>query len=229
MSPFLALAFLVEAADDICYAITDLEDSVDQELITPEAASEVLLPIAKKSADEKRYEGKSRVRWLRGYAIRELTNACARVFCQNIDAILDGSVAESLINLSSCIKDYDHLKQAVRDHAYSDRRVLAIEVAGYKVIGGLLDIFVPALLDPKKKYHSKLLGLFPASYLGASDNAGRRIDAMNDLTPYQRILAVTDYISGMTDSFAVSLLPESVGDYRARVISLSDDRDPVSR
>lgn len=211
------LAFLVEAADDICYAIVDLEDSVDQKLVPYEKAFEVLEPIAKLAGADlgKIYKGASRVRWLRAYAIHALITACKSVFEANIEHILNGTLHRSLIDLSDLSDAYKIVKNIVRDTAYKDHRVLEIEAAGFRVMGGLLDFFVPAVVANEKtrsRAESKLFALFPKSYL---QKPGHEEDdaeiAVSKLTTYQRILAVTDYVSGMTDSFAVDLYQKLAG------------------
>ena len=97
------LAFLVEAADDICYAIVDLEDSVDQHLVDIDEACGVLEPVAKRvrNFEDKGYERKSRLLWLRAYAIQGLIDECVEVFGRSVDAIVNGEMSHSLIDASN--------------------------------------------------------------------------------------------------------------------------------
>ena len=212
------LAFLVEAADDICYAVVDLEDSVDQKLISVDDASSLLLPLAKrikKRADtHKGYEGRSRLEWLRALTIQALVTECARVFENKIDEILNGTLHTSLIAQSEATNEYNDVKEAVKRTAYCDSRVLEVEAAGFQVISGLLDFFAPALVANKSnrgKREEKLIWLFPEGYLQSPGETRDRISAIEGLTTYQRLLAATDYISGMTDSFAVDLYQKLSG------------------
>lgn len=207
------LAFLVEAADDICYAIIDLEDSVDQKLVDLESAIAILEPLAKRveTYSPSGYKGHSYLQWLRAYAIHGLVTACASAFRENAPSILDGTFNKSLVQATPAVDEYAAVKAEVARTAYVDSRVLAVELAGFQVIKGLLDIFVTALLTPDKKYSKKLLAIFPASYLGEQDREGDKRSALDKLSTYQRVLAATDYVSGMTDSFAVNLYQELSG------------------
>lgn len=208
------LAFLVEAADDICYALVDLEDSVDQKLIKVEDACGVLEKLAKKinTYRDKGYKDKSRLHWLRTYAMQALIDECFEVFTANLDAILSGDFSNSLIDESQLIDLYEDIQAMVKETAYKNHRVLAVELAGFRVIGGLLDIFVPAILQPEESGHRKLIELIPNSYLSHEYEGYSSIEeSLNILTPYQRVLRITDYISGMTDSFAVDLYQKLSG------------------
>jgi dGTPase len=208
------LAFLVEAADDICYAIVDLEDSVDQHLVSYDDACGVLVPLARRVKDftDKGYTKDSRVRWLRAYAMHALTNACSKVVEDRYEEFCQGTLGESLIDLSAARQEYENVRRLVRDSAYKHDRVLQIEAAGFQVIGSLLDFFVPALLanspGPREK---KLLKLFPGSHLQGVGEPVECEAALERLSTYQRVLAATDYVSGMTDSFAVNLYQKLSG------------------
>jgi len=213
------LAFLVEAADDICNTIVDLEDSIDQQVVSYEDAIGVLEPlVAAGGTDVKAsvYKGDSRLRWLQASSISSLSKACEAVVKENLDLMLDGTMKQSLIDQSNVKSHYDKIRDLVQKHAYPNQRVLKVELAGFKVIGGLLDIFAPALLnDSPNKADEKILGLFPRSHLYILDgqdfeNENRR-ELLDHLTNYERLLAITDYISGMTDSFAVELFQELSG------------------
>jgi dGTPase len=217
------LAFLVEAADDICYALVDLEDSVDQKVITENEAFDLMTPLAQRIERyrDKGYDGKHRLEWLRAYSINVLVKDCASVFESKYDDICNGSFHESLVKNSESAEDYERVISAVRKNAYKDRRVLEVEAAGHQVICGLLDYFAPSLIsfgskndDDEKK---RMRWLFPASYLHRpgeavpSENLKDVEWALESLSTYQRLLAVTDYISGMTDSFAVDLYQKLSG------------------
>ncbi|QDV52688.1 deoxyguanosinetriphosphate triphosphohydrolase [Gimesia fumaroli] len=208
------LSFLVEAADDICYAIVDLEDSVDQNIIDVKAACTLLEPLAQKIENyrDKGYQNKDRLHWLRTYAMQALINECHRVFTYNMKEILEGSFSNSLINVSCVRSLYSDIQDRVKQTAYKNPRVLTVEIAGLQVIGGLLDIFVPAILQPEKKEHQKLLEFISDSYLGYDRETHATVEkALSKFSPYQRLLKITDYISGMTDSFAVDLYQKLSG------------------
>ena len=213
------LAFLVEAADDICYAIIDLEDSVDQKVITDKEASDLLEPLVKRvregaTFNDYGYEGRARIEWYRAYAIQALVTECAKVFEDHIADILNGELHASLIDLSDTRDEYNEVKKVVKGKAYKDHRVLEVEAAGFQVISGLLDYFAPALVTPeseRSKAEEKLFWLFNEGYLQKPGDKVDREEAILSLTTYQRLLAATDYISGMTDSFAVDLYQKLSG------------------
>ena len=206
------LAFLVEAADDISYAIVDLEDAVDQRLLDPDAAGDLLLPIARRSKAEvpDKYKGRARLERLRAYSMQALVDSCTQVFVDRIDEILAGDLHQSLIDLTESNLDYATVKDAVARTAYRSEKVLQIEVAGFQVIQGLLNIFVNAFATSKRTpFDKKILGLVPESYL--SVNEGDPEDSLDRMSKYQRILIATDYVSGMTDDFAVDLYQKLSG------------------
>jgi len=196
------LTFLVEAADDICYAIIDLEDSVDMDLIDCNTAVELLVAIAGRDS---RQVGKARLSHLRAIAIDRLIQECFMAFCSNLDDILCGRFDKSLIKATPMASKYAKLKDVVKEKGYNSERVLLVETAGYQVIGGLMSCFVPALFDPDSGIGGKLLQLFPQNLLVQPDSPNDRKKALSRMSTYQKILAVTDYVSGMTDSYAVNL------------------------
>lgn len=197
------LSFLVEAADDICYAVADLEDSVDQRLISADEAIEALVPIAGRvSRFRDKYSGRDRLSRLRAYAIHSMIEECVSIFRSSFEEIEAGEFLKSLIDGSEIRHEYKKLTDLVGATAYRDHRVLEVEAAGFRIIGGLLDIFAPALLNPSGKAESKVLELIPASYMPTP---------LEELSTYQRVLIATDYVSGMTDGFAVDLYQKLTG------------------
>jgi len=211
------LTYLVEAADDICYGVVDLEDSVDQGLVSLKEAYEVMRPIGAMAANDagntkhfnkkcNQYEGESRIRWLRAYVIQGLVNSCFRVVEENYEIFATDHLKKDLMSHSKRAAPlYKKLKEVVKRTAYLNDRVLQVEIAGFNVIGGLLDIFVPALVScDRSPIEKKVVDLFPLAYLQQPADRTTKEEALAKLTTYQRILAVTDYISGMTDNFAVN-------------------------
>lgn len=205
------LALLTEAADDICYAVVDLEDSMDQGLVSRDQAKDVLRPLVE-AAGGSEYRGEKE--WLRSYAFRGLMDSCMRVFDDNLEAIEQGTFSSSLVDQCELRGAYTAVQAVVRNSAYCDTRVLQVEAAGFRVIGGLLELFVPALLsEAPQKDEAKIRALFPLSYLrrGGGPSSDSHEDAVKLLSPYQRVLAAADYVAGMTDSFAVDLYQKLTG------------------
>jgi dGTPase len=215
------LAFLVEAADDISNAVVDLEDTVDQGLVSTNEAIELLMPLAKIDVDfREKYDGDDALERLRAFATKELTKACAKTFRDNLEKILDGDFQTSLIDASPVKNLYEEVRKAIENNAFVDSGVLEVEAAGFQVIDGLLNFFVPALVhndENRSRSETTLFGLFPIEYLRQpgdeppKNSPDSRAKAIEQLTTYQRILAVTDYISGMTDHFAVDLYQKLSG------------------
>lgn len=195
------LAFLVEAADDICYRIIDFEDGCRLGLIPPDQAigllSEILdEPAARKSRLEF-FDWREQIGYLRARIIDKLITETAGIFLQNEAAILAGTYDTPLISQVSGKAVLDKIKALSVKEIYRNRPVLEIEAAGFEVLGGLLESFLQAVFEPNSKRHQKLLDLVPDQYLD--------IDRTICPEPYSRILRITDFISGLTDQAAISL------------------------
>jgi len=190
------LAFLVEAADDICYQIMDLEDGCKLNLVSFKRTFELLLEIIGGDQNEvllvcdTLFDDRERVGYLRAKAINSLVNQCADAFMENHDAVLDGSFDKHLVD---CIAAKDAV-QAVSDtavnHIYNHRKVLEIEVAGYEILGGLLHAFLSAVFFDSR-HDRQTRELIPKQYLN------------DKLDRYDKIMNIIQFVSGMTDNFAL--------------------------
>ncbi len=197
------LAFLVEAADDICYRLVDFEDGFRVgELTYKEVAESFLALIPEPDRPRRLHEAdtdKRRVQILRDKAIGcGIEDAC-EVFLANEEAILSGAFDTPLIEAGSARVAWAAIQSRSIATIYATPRGVKIEAAGFEVLGGLLDVFVSALndLDAHSRRSRKLLQLVPAECLGP----GHRPEA----DPYPRLLKMLDFVSGMTDSYALSL------------------------
>ncbi|QSQ14232.1 dNTP triphosphohydrolase [Myxococcus landrumensis] len=208
------LAFLVEAADDICYAVIDLEDSAKLGLIPTKEACELLdavLPApVKGDARPPPAHPETRMAQARARAIGVLIQASVRVFLEHVEAMEAGEWETPLVSARDDVRlPLKVIKEHTRRHGYENERVLQIESAGFKTLGGLLDMFAAAVVtDTPNREEKKLRQLLPLELFQRSDTPlrGEDIDgALARLSKYQRLLCVTDYISGMTDGFAVAL------------------------
>lgn len=200
------LAFLVEAADDICYRIIDFEDGFRLGHMGYEKTSAAFLDLLDdsevKSKINKIIGKKEKIEYLRAKSINTLVNAVCDFFIQNEEAIVEGNIDKELISKTEYIDKLDQIKRESKRDIYSVQSVLEIEAAGYEVLGGMLDLFVDVVTEvakegdkasPKSK---KILQLIPIQFLGK--------DNKPDPDPYIRLLNITDFVSGMTDTFAVS-------------------------
>lgn len=202
------LSFLVEAADDICYRIMDLEDGFRLGLLTFDYTEELLRPLVTSSLTS--YEGRSKndkIGYLRAKAINDTVTQLADIFMENEQEILDGKLERDLISLIHSSGYLDEIKIISKKEIYSYRSVVEREAAGYEVLGGLLEAFINAVNETYKgnpSWKSKtLMKLLPGQFLGT--------DSRPDEDLYVRLLKVTDFVSGMTDSYAVSLFRKIKG------------------
>lgn len=200
------LVYLVEAADDICYHIIDLEDAHRLRILSYSEVEQLLIPLCGDPNIVDRLQSladlDSRVSLLRAKAINSLILACAQVFGDQQEAIMAGQFDRPLIeavdpSLQSAMK---HISKISVEKIYNASSVIQIEVAGYKVMAGLLEEFVPAYLkDKPRAYDKKLIALMPAQFYTEEEDT------------YARIRSVLDFVSGMTDLYAVELFRKIKG------------------
>jgi dGTPase len=200
------LTFLVEAADDICYRIMDLEDGFKLGLISFAETEDLLLPLVNKY-NLKDYNGrdeKERIGYLRAKAISDLVNELADIFIDEEENILSGKLEDDFISL---IPRSDQLKTITTisvEKIYRTLSVVEREVAGFEVLGGLLDTFIRA-------YNESYAGNLSPKNQAVINLLPKRITLKKNDDLYTRLLRVTDFVSGMTDSFAVSLFRKIKG------------------
>ncbi len=197
------LSFLVEAADDICYNIIDIEDAHRLKILNLQDIKDLLLPLLGEESEntllrmEKLLDDNDKVSLLRAKVINILVHKCADAFWNNHEAIMNGTLN---CDLKSCLdtttKELINIieNQSVKK-IYNYTTVIEKEIAGYKIIGGLLEEFIPAILGTgkSKHYNQKLIQLIPIQFTPTSNDA------------YSKIMSILDYISGMTDLYAVEL------------------------
>lgn len=206
--------YLTEAADDICYRIIDLEDAHRLGITSLEKIEELFLPFFKEESGYNNYETVTRklgeindpnqkVQYIRAIWIGLMVNKLTALFMEKEEALLSGSLQDSLMDLLPA--NYLDLLEAVNQysykHVYNYKPVVQIEIAGFHIIGALLKEFNGAVLQPHKAKSGKLLQLisqqFPIrkgpEYL------------------YDNLQSVVDYISGMTDLYAIDLYRKMTG------------------
>ncbi|GAA3959033.1 deoxyguanosinetriphosphate triphosphohydrolase [Mucilaginibacter dorajii] len=199
------LVYLVEAADDICYNIIDLEDAHRLNILSYQEIEDLLLPLCNDPKMRTRLDDidddDAKVGYLRARSINTLIQECSKLFYREKQTILDGDFNHSLMDLidepfRSIMKNITKLS-IKRIYNYSS--VVQIEVAGYKVMGGILEEFIPAYLQNNSKYHKKLIELIPKQFLTKNED------------DYSKIQSVLDFVSGMTDLYAVELFRKIKG------------------
>ncbi len=196
------LAFLVEAADDICYHIIDIEDAAKMKIVSFEEVESFLTGIFTFGEEDKKvYDGihdeGERIGYLRSKVINQLIYEAVELFIREEENILDGTFDTALTAGIPSGENLAGLKDFSVNRIYKSRQTLEIEAAGYEVINGLLDVFITALLDHKSRYGRKMIELLPKQYLNRD---GKPFD-----DPYLNILNVTAFVSGMTDTYAINL------------------------
>lgn len=205
------LAFLVEAADDICYTIIDFEDGLNLELIPEEYALKYLIPIVKDKLIKDKFfrmkQRSDRYSYLRALVIGVLVEDITNVFLEHEEAILNGTMKKSLIEFSKYKAGIEDIKLLTVEKVYKSRKVVEIEAAGFVVLAGLIDIFLNSInnyfYNSYSNYDKLILELLPSKYLGE--------DKIPHESLYIRILNITSYVASMTDSYAISLYKKLKG------------------
>ena len=196
------LVFLVEAADDICYQMMDIEDAYKLKLMTPKEAKELYQLYFDDKKKERVNEvfnivedENEQIAYLRATVIGILIKECTKVFMENEEAILDGSFEGALIkHISPPLSEaYNQCTKVAVEKIYRSRDVLDIELAGFHVISTLLELMIDAVQSPEKAYSELLINRVSSQY------------DIHSPTLYGKIQAVLDYISGMTDVYALDL------------------------
>ena len=201
------LVYLVEAADDICYQIMDIEDSHKMRILSYDETTAILENFYDKNEDKEDLkiiartfkvvtDKNERIAFLRAGIINKLINACAEVFCNHYEAIMNGTFKSTLIkNLSGTNKEaYDKCTDLAYSRIYHTNIVTQIQIAGFKILGTILKEYTDAVLKPETYYARNILSVMPEQYQVSKE------DSM-----YTKIQTVVDYVSGMTDSYALNL------------------------
>ena len=197
------LAFLVEAADDICYRLVDFEDGARLGHLSYEIVRDAFLSLIRKHPRD--LDGmtsrKAALEMLRAMAIGECLSQCTSAFLDREADLLAGKFDTPLTDAIPAAPALGVIQKMSRETIYSTKRGVEIEIAGYEVLGGLLDVFMSAVNDIAahgdkiSNRSKKLASQLPTECVQAAREAG----------PYQRLMRMLDFVSGMTDSYAVAL------------------------
>ena len=198
------LVYLVEAADDICYEIMDIEDSHKLKILSFQETFDLLIgffdedtkaSIQKRMEEDGLTDDNEKVVYLRACVIGKLENECVKTFVQHEEEILNGTFNGSLIdNISPIQREaYKICEKVSYKKIYHSKPVLDIELSGYKIMETLMDVFIGAAINPNRFYSQQLIRRVSSQYDIHSDNLETRI------------MAVIDYISGMTDIYALDI------------------------
>lgn len=206
------LVYLVEAADDICYQVMDVEDAHKLKILSYHETETLFLNFFDQHADRQQLDNievnlklvsdaNERIAYLRAMVIGKLTKECAAVFISRLNEF---SHAEQIVPLFYSLPEPSNsamakIKSVSIQRIYNDRAVIEIEIAGYKILGTLLETFITAVIEPDDFLSKKLLMLIPSQYKNT------------DESQYGKIQSVVDFVSGMTDLFALDLYRKITG------------------
>ena len=195
------LAYLVEAADDICYTIIDFEDGINLGLIAEEYALEYLINLVRESIDKSKYNElqntQDRISYLRALAINTLINEAVELFMSNEESILNGQFHKALLDCSRFEAQITDIIDLSISNIYHSQEVVEKEIAGYEVITHLLNIFARAVINSSQGNLSN----FDRLVLKVLDD---KIDLKNR-SVYQLLLSVCFFVSKLSDKRAILL------------------------
>lgn len=201
--------YVVEAADDICYRVIDLEDAHRLGIISLDTFMSLLLPFFEQeegynnissinASISKIKDPNQKAQYVRARWIGLMVQKTAEVFIANEYLLLQGALQKDLISLLD--HPYQMLIRNINkfsfDHIYNHKSVIEIELSGFHVIGFLLDKFIDAILNKHLSQSEKLLLLIPDQF---------QIFEITNQNMYQNIQSIVDWISGMTDLYAMDL------------------------
>ena len=198
------LVYMVEAADDICYEIMDIEDSHKLKILSYAETEHLLLSffdediqqkIRQRIIDEELTDENEKVVYMRASVIGKLENECVAAFLAHEEEILAGTFEGSLIDHISerQKKAYKECEKISYSKIYQSKPVLDIELSGYQIMATLMEVFIEAAVNPSRFYSKQLLRRVSSQYDIENENLE------------ERIMAVIDYISGMTDIYALDI------------------------
>lgn len=203
------LVFLMEAADDISYNIADMQDGFRLGLVTYDEVFDFFRTLMDAAWENLHSEisglsdPKDRVETLGGKVIGKLVREVAELFLAEEKNILTGSFDKSLVEAIPSQKCMQEMSSFAYENIYSSEPVIEVKVGGFEVIQGLLDLFIPAIFDGHNRNHydhkrlELVLRLVPKQFTEAINESNEN--------PYIRLHQIMDFISGMTDSYALSL------------------------
>lgn len=200
------LVYLVEAADDISYQIMDIEDAHKLGILSTQETTNLLMSFFDPVKDKAFYDKKDdvvkevtdkneQIAFLRASVINHLVGLCANVFIANEEKIMSGEFEKSLVDYfeGTTAQAIKKCKEVAWKQIYNDRSVIEIEITGYNVLNTIISHYVKAFFDENNEYSKKLLALLPLQYKEQNSD------------DYSKLRSVLDFVSGMTDLYALDL------------------------
>ena len=204
------LVYLVEAADDICYEIMDMEDAHKLKILSFDETADLMLGffdsdsrsrILRRIGDEQLTDPNEKIQYLRACVIGKLENECVDAFLRHEEEILAGALAGPLLDYISeqPRRAYKSCTQVSKERIYKSQPVLDVELSGYRIMATLMELMVDAIEHPERYYSQQLIGRVSSQYDIESADLEKRV------------MAVIDYISGMTDVYALDVYQKICG------------------
>ena len=195
------LAYLVEAADDICYTLIDFEDGINLGLIPEEYALEYLINLVRDRINTEKYHQlttkKDRISYLRALAINTLIVEAVEIFMQHEEDILKGIFHKTLLDVSRYKAQISDIIELSISNMYQSSEVVNKEIAGHQVLTGLLEVFGSAALHSydglMTNYDKLILMILPDTM------------TLNNRSVYENMMQICHYISGLSDSQAMGI------------------------
>ncbi len=205
------LVYLVEAADDICYQIMDIEDAHKLRILTYNETRDLYENfLTEREINEYDFnkvfeevtDRNEQIAYLRAVVIGKLVNQCTDIYLDNYDAIMDGRFNRSLINeLSGTSGEaMSVVAKTALNRIYKHHTVAEVELSGFKILGTLIHEFTKAVINPNLHYSKMLKTFIPVQY-----------HISDEESLYNKIQTILDFVSGMTDVYALELYKKILG------------------
>ncbi len=200
------LAFLVEAADDICYTIIDFEDGINLGWIEEEFALEYLVKLVKHNINTTKYtaltRSSDRLAYLRSLAINTLIQEAVDIFLANEDQIMKGNFHEALMDRSKYRAQIDDILKISVEKIYRSREVVDKEIAGYSILNSILDTFTQAVerdISGNIRHYDRLI----------LDQADFQVSHQRSL--YHNLIQTCNFVAQLTDGNSLQIYQKIQG------------------
>jgi dGTPase len=195
------LTYLVEAADDICYTVIDFEDGINLGLIPEEYALEYLIHLVRDRINSKKYQQlitkQDRIAYLRALAISTLIDEAVSIFMKHEESILQGGFKTALLDKSQYAAQIDDIIKLSISNMYQSDEVVNKEIAGYKVLNGLISAYSQMASNGYHGRHSNFDKLLLKSLPDAVQ--------LDNQSLYKNLLTVCSYVASLSDSSAMQI------------------------
>jgi dGTPase len=207
--------YLTEAADDICYKLIDIEDAQRLKIIDSYTVVAYLMDLIKclKIHDSTKVENSvseikdtnEKVSYLRAKCINALTITCADTFTEHAAEIINGTFNDELIsNVNKNCSEMKKITEITEEKIYKHHKVVKLELLGYQILYDLLGLFIPAILKENPSHRDgKIIQIIPSQFMYDTN--------IINIDPIEKVFSVLDFLSGMTDEFALRLYKQLKG------------------